>query len=165
MPMSDALLSELTPVRDDDSLTPLLHDFLTRVIRHSAWRMTFTISEQTGVWQVNFVGEDAGLLLARGGEVLHALEHLLERVVNHHAPGRWAVRLDANGYRANRERELVLMARTAAEQVKKYRQPFTFSALNAAERRIIHLTLATEPGVRTESIGHGDDRKVVVHPV
>lgn len=66
MPMSDALLSELTPVRDDDSLTPLLHDFLTRVIRHSAWRMTFTISEQTGVWQVNFVGEDAGLLLARG---------------------------------------------------------------------------------------------------
>lgn len=57
------------------------------------------------------------------------------------------------------------MARTAAEQVRKYRQPFTFSALNAAERRIIHLTLATEPGVRTESVGQGDERKVVVYPI
>lgn len=163
--MSDALVSELTPVRDDDSLAPLLHDFLSNLIRYSGWRMTFTVNEQSGIWHVNFVGEDAGLLLARGGEVLQALEHLLERLVNHQAPGRWSVRLDANGYRASRERELALMARTAAEQVKKYRQPFTFSALKAAERRIIHLTLATEPGVRTESIGQGDDRKVVVHPV
>ncbi|MFQ3640806.1 MAG: R3H domain-containing nucleic acid-binding protein [Chloracidobacterium sp.] len=143
----------------------MLNDFLIGLIQHSGWRLTFTLSEQAGVWQINFMGEDAGLLLARGAEVLNAIEHLVERILAHHAPGRWSVRLDANGYRANRERELVMMARTAAEQVRKYRQPFTFSALSAAERRIIHLTLAADPSVRTESIGYGDERKVVVHPV
>lgn len=163
--MADTLLSELTPVRDDDGLEPLLNRFLTGLIRYSGWRLVFTISEQAGVWHINFTGADAGALLARGAEALNALEHLLERLLAHHAPNRWSVRLDANGYRAGRERELALMARTAAEQVRKYRQPFTFSALNAAERRIIHLTLAAEPGVRTESVGHGDERKVVVHPM
>ncbi len=163
--MSDALFSELTPVRDDDNLARALHDFLTGLIRHSAWRMDFALSEQAGVWHVNFTGEDAGLLLARGAEALNALEHLVERLVARHEPGRWSVRLDANGYRASRERELAMMARKAAEQVKKYRQPFTFSALNAAERRVIHLTLSADPGVRTESVGQGDDRKVIVHPV
>ncbi|OYT72154.1 MAG: hypothetical protein CFK52_05730 [Chloracidobacterium sp. CP2_5A] len=163
--MSDALFSELTPVRDDDNLALALNDFLAGLIRHSEWRMDFTLSEQAGVWQVNFTGEDAGLLLARGAEVLNALEHLVERLVARREPGRWSVRLDANGYRASRERELAMMARTAAEQVKKYRQPFTFSALNAAERRVIHLTLSADPGVRTESVGQGDDRKVIVHPL
>ncbi len=163
--MAEILLSELMPVRDDDGLEPLLSNFLTGLIRYSGWQLVFTISEQAGVWHVNFTGADAGVLLARGAEVLNALEHILERVVAHQMSGRWSVRLDANGYRAGRERELVLMARTAAEQVRKYRQPFTFSALSAAERRVIHLTLAAEPGVRTESVGQGDERKVVVHPL
>ncbi|MFQ3589611.1 MAG: hypothetical protein SNJ67_04785, partial [Chloracidobacterium sp.] len=62
--MSDTLFSELTPVRDDDDLTGVLNDFLIGLIQHSGWRLTFTLSEQAGVWQVNFTGEDASLLLA-----------------------------------------------------------------------------------------------------
>lgn len=98
--MSGSLLSELTPVRDDDGLAPLLNDFLVGLIRYSGWQLVFTINEQAGVWHVNFAGADAGVLLARGAEVLNALEHLLERLVAHQASGRWSIRLDANGYRA-----------------------------------------------------------------
>jgi len=72
--------------------------------------------------------------------------------------------LDSGGYRALRIEELKMTARVAAERVQTSRQPFKLNPMTARERRIVHLTLQEFPGVRTESIGMGEQRQVVIHP-
>jgi spoIIIJ-associated protein len=73
--------------------------------------------------------------------------------------------LDSGGYRALRLEELRMTARVAAERVQTSRQPFKLNPMNARERHIVHLALQEFPGVRTESIGMGEQRQVVIHPV
>jgi spoIIIJ-associated protein len=74
------------------------------------------------------------------------------------------VRFDANDYRILRIEELRISAMTAAEKVKRTRAPFHFNPMNSRERRIIHLSLRNEEGIRSESTGTGPFRQVVVMP-
>jgi len=63
-----------------------------------------------------------------------------------------------------RIQELRMSAQAAAERVKKSRMPFHFSPMNSRERRILHLSLRDETEVRSESVGEGPIRQVVVVP-
>jgi spoIIIJ-associated protein len=57
-----------------------------------------------------------------------------------------------------------MTARVAAERVQTSKQPFRLNPMSSRERRIVHLTLKETPGVRTESVGTGEERQVVIHP-
>ena len=57
-----------------------------------------------------------------------------------------------------------MTARVAAERVQTSKQPFRLNPMSSRERRIVHLALKEMPGVRTESVGTGDERQVVIHP-
>jgi spoIIIJ-associated protein len=71
---------------------------------------------------------------------------------------------DANDHRVLRVQELRMSAEAAAERVKKTRQPFHFSPMNSRERRILHLAMRDETDVRSESVGEGPIRQVVIVP-
>ena len=109
-------------------------------------------------------GKDKEILLARGGEVLKALEHLVFRALNLEAAYHEKIHLDCGGYRALRFEELRMTARVAAERVMTSRQPFQLNPMSSRERRIVHLALKDMPGVRTESVGTGEERHIVIHP-
>ena len=57
-----------------------------------------------------------------------------------------------------------MTARVAAERVQASRQPFRLNPMSSRERRIVHLALKEMTGVRTESVGVGEERQVVIHP-
>jgi spoIIIJ-associated protein len=109
-------------------------------------------------------GKDKEILLARGGEVLKALEHLAFRALRLEPAFHEKIHLDCAGYRALRFEELRMTARVAAERVQSSRQPFQLNPMSSRERRIVHLALKDFPGVRTESVGTGEERQVVIHP-
>lgn len=109
-------------------------------------------------------GRDKEILLARGGEVLKALEHLSFRALRLEPAFHEKIHLDCAGYRALRFEELRMTARVAAERVQSSRQPFRLNPMSSRERRIVHLALKDFPGVRTESVGTGEERQVVIHP-
>jgi spoIIIJ-associated protein len=109
-------------------------------------------------------GRDRELLLERGAELLHAVEHLALRALRLEPPWQDKLLLDSGGYRALRIEELKMTARVAAERVQGSRQPFKLNPMSARERRIVHLALQEFPGVRTESVGMGEQRQVVIHP-
>jgi spoIIIJ-associated protein len=109
-------------------------------------------------------GRDQEILLARGGEVLKALEHLAFRALRLEPAFHEKIHLDCAGYRALRFEELRMTARVAAERVQSSRQPFQLNPMSSRERRIVHLALKDFPGVRTESVGTGEERQVVIHP-
>jgi spoIIIJ-associated protein len=110
-------------------------------------------------------GKDKEILLARNGEVLKALEHLVFRALGLEPAFHEKIHLDSGGYRALRFEELKMTARVAAERVQATKQSFQLNPMSSRERRIVHLALKDMPGVRTESVGVGEERQVVIHAV
>jgi len=100
-------------------------------------------------------GPDCGLLLNQGGELLDALQQILNQAYGRNLPKGQRIVCDANNYRAARESELRAMADHAARQVRATSSPFIFGPMDASERRVIHLSLAEEGDLVTESIGEG----------
>ncbi|MCG3140849.1 MAG: hypothetical protein HDKAJFGB_01972 [Anaerolineae bacterium] len=72
--------------------------------------------------------------------------------------------VDVEGYRMRRELTLRALAKRMADRVKQNRQPITLEAMPPNERRIIHVTLKEHPTVKTQSIGEGDRRRVMILP-
>ena len=113
---------------------------------------------------VIFKGRQIDLLLEHNAELLKAFEHIALRWLWLEPQFYGRIRFDAGDYRAARIEELKLSARVAAERVRESHAPFRFNSMSARERRILHLVLKEEPGVRTASEGAGEDRQVVVYP-
>lgn len=109
-------------------------------------------------------GKDKEILLERGAEVLKAFEHLAFRALRLEPAYHEKIHIDSGGYRALRFEELKMTARVAAERVQASHQPFRLNPMSSRERRIVHLALKDMPGIRTESVGMGEDRQVVIHP-
>ena len=107
-------------------------------------------------------GEDASLLRSEGGELLSALEHLVNQAFGRALPHGSRFVCDVENFRATREAELRAMARHAAERVRTTRTTFTFGPMNSNERRVIHTSLADEADLHTESIGEGSARRLKV---
>ncbi len=113
---------------------------------------------------VDFIGDDAEMLLENKAELLLALEHLTMEMLRVPPEDHSLICFDTNDYRRLRIEELRMSATSAAERVKKSGQPFIFSSMNSRERRIVHLALREETELRSESLGVGSQRQVVVLP-
>lgn len=73
--------------------------------------------------------------------------------------------VDVNNYRRERERLILELARAAAKKAQVTKQDVSLPAMNAYERRLVHTELAMRPDVKTESIGEGKERYVVIRPL
>ena len=109
-------------------------------------------------------GRDKEILLERSAEVLKAFEHLAFKALRLEPAYHEKIHIDCGGYRALRFEELKMTARVAAERVQQTKQPFRLNPMSSRERRIVHLAIKDIPGVRTQSVGMGEDRQVVIHP-
>lgn len=107
-------------------------------------------------------GSDSELLQSQTGELLEAVQHLINQIYGRQLPVGERLVCDVEGFRATREAELQAMANLAAKRVRDSGVSFTFQPMNANERRIIHLTLADQEDLFTESIGEGSERKLKV---
>ena len=109
-------------------------------------------------------GSDAGLLIGRRGETLHALQFLVRMIVGRQIGRKAYVILDVEDYRERRSDMLQSLARRTAGRVASSGGPSSLDPMSPAERRVVHMALADHPEVRTESEGKGDRRRVVILP-
>lgn len=107
-------------------------------------------------------GDDLGVLIGRRGETLSALQYLLNLMCVRRFGQSVFFTVDVEGYRRRRERSLTGLARRTAEQVRRTKRPVTLEPMPANERRIIHIALADDRQVTTESLGEGDERRVSI---
>ncbi|HEU4508383.1 MAG TPA: R3H domain-containing nucleic acid-binding protein [Pyrinomonadaceae bacterium] len=135
-------------------------EFLENVFEQTGLQLRVAVKQGITGEVLDIEGPDAELLQAQTGELLEALQHLINQVFGRSlGPGQRLV-CDVNGFRATREAELQAMANLAANRVRQTGLAFTFEPMSANERRIIHLTLADSTDLYTESIGEGSDRKL-----
>jgi spoIIIJ-associated protein len=112
---------------------------------------------------VELTGRDTPLLLARNGELLHAIEHIAAKILRLEPEEHDRISFDAEGFKATRTQELDMMADIAIERVRTTGRPYSFSPMSSRERRILHMALA-KSGLPTASSGIGPGRFVVVYP-
>jgi spoIIIJ-associated protein len=110
------------------------------------------------------MGDDLADLIGRRGENLRSMQFVLNLMVNKQLRRHLRVVVDVDGYRARREELLRGMAQRFAQRVRTTREPMQLEAMPPNERRIVHLALADDAEVTTESIGEGDARRVVIMP-
>jgi len=158
---------------DRQAAAEALRQFLESLVRTSGLELKVSVravsaeaAGEAGDAEVlaDLDGRDKEILLERGAEVLKAFEHLAFRALRLEPAYHDKIHIDCGGYRALRFEELRMTARVAAERVQTSRQPFRLNPMSSRERRIVHLALKDMPGVRTESIGVGEERQVVIHP-
>lgn len=137
-------------------------EFLRSIIDTASLSLNVVVEESDEGCRLNIDGADSDLLISQGGELLEALQHLVNQAFVHELSKGQRVICDAQSFRATREAELRAMAKHAAERVRSTGSPFMFGPMNANERRIIHLTLSVESDLFTESIGEGHGRKLKV---
>jgi spoIIIJ-associated protein len=113
---------------------------------------------------VDIRGRDLSVLIGRKGETLQALQYITRLIVAKELGRPESVVIDVEGYRERRERQLRQLARRMASQAVEYGRTMSLEPMSPADRRIIHLELRDHEGVRTESVGEGDRRKVTIIP-
>lgn len=118
--------------------------------------------EQRLLYRVN--GGNSGLLIGKRGQTLEAMQYLVEKIVNKQIEQRVRVLVDVEGYLKTRKQNLQKMASRMAEKAKKTQKPVTIGQMNAYDRRTVHLQLKSNRAVRTQSIGDGYYRKLIIFP-
>lgn len=135
---------------------------LNSIFESSRFDVRATASDSETGCIVSIEGSDSEILLNQGGELLDALQHIANQAYGRNLPKGQRIVCDANNYRAARESELRAMAEHAARQVRSTSAAFVFGPMDASERRVIHLSLADEEDLTTESIGEGNSRRLRV---
>ena len=151
---------------------PRIEQFLRPVLKSGGFELDFEIAAgesadpeiENPELIVRFAGHDVDLLLANRAELLLALEHITMEALAVPSEDHSKLSFDANDYRMLRIEELRMSALAAAEKVHRTGQYFEFNPMNSRERRVIHIALRNDAGVRSESLGWGPQRHVIVYP-
>ena len=161
-PAAAPAAAEAKTVCTDDNAQRIVA-FLDGLLQHMECPAQVKVYEsEKGRYKVILEGQKLGALIGRRGETLDAIQQLTNYAVNSGSEKRIRVHVDAENYRAKRERSLESLAEKVAGKVIKYRRSVTLEPMNAYERHVIHATLQEHTGVTTYSIGSEPNRRVVV---
>lgn len=112
----------------------------------------------------NIQNEESSFLIGQYGVNLQSLQHIARVIVRKKTEEKVNFIIDVNSYRQEKSSAIEKLARDTAHQVVREKRPVVLRAMSSYERRIIHMELSKNSQVKTESIGEGEERKVVVKP-
>jgi spoIIIJ-associated protein len=144
------------------SLSSQIATFVQNVVNAMGVALLVNIEETPEGTRINLEGEDGGVLVRRGGEGLQALQHIVATAFRKQLGDDNRIVIDCNGYRKEKDAELRQMARFVAERARSSGTAQEMGPLNPYERRIVHLAIAEDSGVTSESIGDAFMKTVII---
>lgn len=114
--------------------------------------------------EVNIETDEADTIIGREGDVLGALQFIVNKIVNREAEGRKRVVVDVGGFRDRRAQELTKTAERLGDKAARTGRVIRLSGLSAQDRRIIHMALKDRKDVQTKSEGEGIYRCLLITP-
>ena len=139
-----------------------LETFLRDIATQMGIDLDFSVKANDELVFVEITGKDTGTIIGKRGSTLDAVQCLASYVVNKDSDNYIRVILDAENYRAKREKTLVNLANRLAGKVERTGRPTTLEPMNPYERKVIHCTLQNHPNVKTRSEGKDPYRKVII---
>ena len=148
----------------NENLTNEITAFVQNVVSAMGADVTARAERTPEGTRINLEGEDGGVLVRRGGEGLQALQHLVATAFRRQLGDDDRVLIDCNGFRRDKDAELKQMAQFMADKAKRDGISQEMGPLNPYDRRIVHLTIAEDPAVTSESIGDAFMKTVIISP-
>ena len=145
-------------------LDPQVIAFVQRVVAAMGLELQTTVEETPDNIRLNLSGEGAEVLLRRKGEALDALQVIVNTVFRRDARGERHYVVDALDFRKAKDLELRQMARLLMDKAKTTGRPQEIGPLNPYARRIVHLVVADDAALTSESIGDAFLKTVVISP-
>ncbi len=112
----------------------------------------------------NIKTEESSFLIGQHGINLQSLQHIARVLARKKTDDKINFILDVNNYRQEKNTSIINLAKDIADQVLGEKRAIVLRPMSAYERRLVHMELAKNPLIKTESIGEGENRKVVVKP-
>lgn len=148
---------ELIDVQDHAALK-----FLEEVTKEMGLDLDIKAKAGKETLYIDIQGKDSGTVIGKRGQTLDAIQYLTSLVVNKEQSGYTRVVIDAENYRAKREKTLELLAIRLAKKVGKTKRIIKLEPMNPYERKVIHATLQNHPYVTTRSEGQDPYRRVII---
>lgn len=144
------------------SLTTDIATFVQNVVTSMGLALTAAVEETPDATRINLEGEDGGILIRRSGEGLQALQHVVATTFRKQLGEDNRIVIDCNGFRRDKDAELRQMALFMAGKARSSGMPQEMGPLNPYERRIVHLAVAQQADVTSESIGDAFMKTVII---
>lgn len=127
---------------------------------------SFEIEEREDGVFVSIEAEDAGILIGRNGETLSSLQLILNLIASRQIGGEDLKRIvvDVSSWRKSKEDDLAERAKNWAAKVLETKEPMELNPMPAWQRRIVHMAIEATEGVKSESVGEGQERHLVISP-
>lgn len=164
VPGEEALPEKATTLKHDQEIINSGIKALQRIVDGITVGAAVEITPKKERLLFTVCGGDSGVLIGKRGQTLEAMQYLLEKMINKKSTNRVRIMVDVEGYLEKRKNNLQQMALRMAEKAKRTKKPVTIGQMNAHDRRIVHIHLKDESGVRTQSIGDGYYRKLMIFP-
>ena len=158
--LEDTMLYEVKKLQPAENHP--LESFLRDIATQMGIDLDFSVKANEELVFVEITGKDTGTIIGKRGSTLDAVQCLASYVVNKDSDKYIRVILDAENYRAKREKTLVNLANRLAGKVERTGRPTTLEPMNPYERKVIHCTLQNHPNVKTRSEGKDPYRKVII---
>lgn len=139
-----------------------VRDFTKRTVEAMGLPLDVTVTDTPDGIRVDISGEQGEALLRRRGEALEALQQIVNSAFRRELDDDRSFIVDCLGYRRGKDAELREMARFLMEKAKTSGIPQEIGPLNPYSRRIVHLTVAEDPAVASESIGDAFMKTVII---
>ncbi len=145
---------------------------IKKIIEEFFKKMTFEVEEieylpqADGILSINIKTKEPQILIGEKGEVLLAIQHLLKIILKRKTitQTQFYLDIDINDYKKKKINYLKEIAKSFAQEVILTRKEKILPPMPAYERRIIHLELADNPNITTESIGQEPERRIIIKP-
>lgn len=147
-------------LQDVDSHEAL--DFLKDVTEKMGLSMNLRAKTGDSIVYIEMDGKDSGTIIGKRGQTLDAIQYLTSLVINKNSEKYIKVVVDAENYRAKRQKTLEQLANRLAAKVIRTKKYVRLEPMNPYERKVIHATLQQNPDITTRSEGEEPYRRVVI---
>ncbi|MFZ5570044.1 MAG: RNA-binding cell elongation regulator Jag/EloR [Thermodesulfobacteriota bacterium] len=137
---------------------------LQKIMDHLTDGVTIGLEQQPDRILYRVEGGNSSVLIGKRGQNLEAIQYLIDKIVNKNTTKHIRIQIDVAGYTEKRKENLIKMAERMAQKTIRTGKPSTVGPMNAQDRRTVHIALKTVRGVRTQSIGEGYYRKLMIFP-
>ncbi len=141
-----------------------VRDHVSAILTAMKFDASVEVYDAGGFIAVDVSSEDTALFIGQKGETIDALQYLVNVAAFKERDFLKRIVLDAEGYRQRRVEAIQGMAHRTARKALRERRTVEMPPMSSSERRVVHLYLAENPNVNTESEGTGDGRRVMVSP-
>jgi spoIIIJ-associated protein len=155
---------EVAGTGDIEETIDLCRQALQRIIDTITSEASISVEKGKDYVFFDIKGGNASVLIGKRGQTLEAIQYLIEKIANRRNGRRMRILVDVEGYLKTRRNNLEKLAVRLAEKAVRTGKPMTIGQMSSHDRRIVHLALKDDNDVRTQSLGNGIYRKLMIFP-